>query len=74
MKGIVRKENGEWFVESFTVSDKPPFFQEYLIKIELCKSNIEYLTEGSFVDFYIDVFATPIYVNRYAYITKELFI
>jgi hypothetical protein len=70
MKGVVKKQKDGWFVESFTVSDKPPFFKESLFKIELCGSNMNYLTEGMFVDYYVDVFTTPVYVMHYAYITK----
>lgn len=74
MKGTVVKINDGWFVDTITVSDKPPFFTRNSIKIENVKGNKYYMREGIFVDFYIDIFATPVMTYMYAYITKELFI
>lgn len=58
MKGVLRKTNRGWFVESFTISDRPPFFNviEYPVRHKFWKL----LTEGTDVDFVIDIEVTPV--------------
>jgi hypothetical protein len=74
MKGtIIQKENG-WFVDTLVITDRPPFFYTYGVKIELSSSNKPFLKEGAFVEYYVDIFCTPLTTTPYAYITKELFI
>ena len=50
MKGtIIQKENG-WFVDTLVITDRPPFFYTYGVKIELSSSNKPFLKEGAFVE------------------------
>lgn len=64
MKGVLRKTNRGWFVESFTISDSPPFFNvlEYPVRHKFWNL----LKEGSDVDFIFDIEFTPVGTNWYA--------
>lgn len=74
MRGTVTQRENGWFVYAVMVSDRPPFFRIYDVKIDLISTNIPFLKEGAFVEYYVDVFTTPLTATPYAYIMKELFI
>lgn len=69
MKGVTIKTEKGWFVRSFTISDKPPFFKvvDYRVRYGLWP----FLKEGRDVEFVWDVDFTPVGADWYAAI-KDL--
>lgn len=58
MKGVTIKTNKGWFVRSFTISDKPPFFNvvDYPVRYKFWGKMIEDVD----VNFIIDIEVTPV--------------
>jgi hypothetical protein len=70
MKGVARKTDMGWFVESFTISDRPPFFEEkeFPVRPKQCAG----LEEDMDVEFIIEMEITPISIDYYAALKKTI--